>query len=71
MMLVQWRTDLPVCTCALLPCLFLLMPLYHLKAVDAAHGLPAKIELDPLDIIGNRDNVQLGLTSAREKVESS
>lgn len=68
-MLVQRRIDLSVRTYALVPCLILLLPLYHLKAADAAHGLPAKIELDPLDIIGNRDNVPQSLTSAREKVE--
>ncbi|WP_244651037.1 MULTISPECIES: TonB-dependent receptor family protein [unclassified Pseudomonas] len=70
MMLLQRRTDLPVHSCALLSCFFLLMPLSHLRAADAVHGLPAKIELDPLDIVGNRINVQPDLTSARAKLES-
>ncbi|WP_349970050.1 TonB-dependent receptor domain-containing protein [Pseudomonas caspiana] len=60
---------LPVRSGTLLSCLFLLMPLGHLKAADAVYGLPSKIELDPLSIVGNKDNVQPDVTSAREKLE--
>lgn len=70
MMLLLRRTDLPVHSCALLSCFFLLMPLSHLRAADAVHGLPAKIELHPPDIVGKRINVQPDLTSARAKLES-
>lgn len=66
MMLLQRRTDIPVRSSALLSCLFLLMPLGHLEAADAVHIFPEKVELDPLDIVGDRGNVQ---TRAREKLE--
>lgn len=69
MMPVQPCTVRPIRSRAMLSCLLLLMPLGSLKAADAVGEVTAQIELDPLDIVGNRDNVQTGQTDARERLE--